>query len=411
MKVFFIDNGLTHYYNQVLNRLNALPGVEMVAVVPKESSASIGEAVYQTRKGVSFRIFELEEYSLAFYSSFRGLRKLLLDEKPDIVIVGEFHLFTFVFNLPVVLAMKRLGVKLILKSIPFRIRTFEEAIKMLHVPSKAVRKLPRPLAVLIQISGVERLLQLVYLHLRKYAFNLPDAHADYIEDAYDIFGSYGVPRDKIFITTNSPDTDLLLAVRESLADSEMILPPSDYRLIHVGRLVEWKRVDMLIRAVARLRGRFPDTELLVAGFGPEEEGLKRLAAELGVADSVKFLGGVYDPATLGRYLLASSVYVLAGMGGLSINDAMCFGLPVICSVCDGTEKKLVREGFNGRYFNSDDEDDLVEKITWMFHHPEERRRMGENSISIIRDEVNIHTVIKGFTDTFAFVTRDVRGAR
>jgi len=411
LKVFFIDNGLTHYCNQVLNRLNALPGVEMVAVVPKESSASIGEAVYQTRKGVSFRIFELEEYSLAFYSSFRGLRKLLLDEKPDIVIVGEFHLFTFVFNLPVVLAMKRLGVKLILKSIPFRIRTFEEAIKMLHVPSKAVRKLPRPLAVLIQISGVERLLQLVYLHLRKYAFNLPDAHADYIEDAYDIFGSYGVPRDKIFITTNSPDTDLLLAVRESLADSEMILPPSDYRLIHVGRLVEWKRVDMLIRAVARLRGRFPDTELLVAGFGPEEEGLKRLAAELGVADSVKFLGGVYDPATLGRYLLASSVYVLAGMGGLSINDAMCFGLPVICSVCDGTEKKLVREGFNGRYFNSDDEDDLVEKITWMFHHPEERRRMGENSISIIRDEVNIHTVIKGFTDTFAFVTRDVRGAR
>jgi len=411
LKVFFIDNGLTHYYNQVLNRLNALPGVEMVAVVPKESSASIGEAVYQTRKGVSFRIFELEEYSLAFYSSFRGLRKLLLDEKPDIVIVGEFHLFTFVFNLPVVLAMKRLGVKLILKSIPFRIRTFEEAIKMLHVPSKAVRKLPRPLAALIQISGVERLLQLVYLHLRKYAFNLPDAHADYIEDAYDIFGSYGVPRDKIFITTNSPDTDLLLAVRESLADSEMILPPSDYRLIHVGRLVEWKRVDMLIRAVARLRGRFPDTELLVAGFGPEEEGLKRLAAELGVADSVKFLGGVYDPATLGRYLLASSVYVLAGMGGLSINDAMCFGLPVICSVCEGTEKKLVREGFNGRYFNSDDEDDLVEKITWMFHHPEERRRMGENSISIIRDEVNIHTVIKGFTDTFAFVTRDVRGAR
>ena len=100
LKVFFIDNGLTHYYNQVLNRLNALPGVEMVAVVPKESSASIGEAVHQTRKGVSFRIFELEEYSLAFYSSFRGLRKLLLDEKPDIVIVGEFHLFTFVFNLP-----------------------------------------------------------------------------------------------------------------------------------------------------------------------------------------------------------------------------------------------------------------------------------------------------------------------
>lgn len=409
VKVFFLDNGLTHYYNQVLNRLNTLPGVEMIAVVPKSTSASIGDAVKQTRQGINFRVCELAEYSFAFYSSFRGLRELLVQEKPDIVIVGEFHLFTFVLNIPVILAMRRLGSKLILKSIPFRIRTYDEAKKMLDEPSKAIRKLPRPLATIISLSGVERLLQRVYLSLRKRAFTLPDAHADYTERAYEIFGSYGVPREKIFITSNSPDTDIMLAVRASLEGAAPVLPPCEHRIIHVGRLVEWKRVDMLIRALARVRRRFPDAELVVAGFGPEEDTLKQLAAELGLQNSVHFLGGVYEPGLLGKYFLASSLYVLAGMGGLSINDAMCFGLPVICSVCDGTEQKLVREGENGRYFRDGDEDDLTEKIIWMFEHPEERKRMGEFSTQIIRNEVNINTVLKGFADAFAYVTRDMTG--
>jgi glycosyltransferase involved in cell wall biosynthesis len=106
--------------------------------------------------------------------------------------------------------------------------------------------------------------------------------------------------------------------------------------------------------------------------------------------------------------MSSTIYVLAGMGGLSINDAMCFGLPVICSVGDGTEKKLVRDGFNGKYFKEGDEDDLVEKITYLFTHPQLLRQMGHNSTAIIKNEINIHTVVKGFTDAFEFVAKDQR---
>ena len=59
----------------------------------------------------------------------------------------------------------------------------------------------------------------------------------------------------------------------------------------------------------------------------------------------------------------STVYVLAGMGGLSINDAMCFSLFVICLVCDGTEKDLVADGVNGYFFKEGDANDLVDKIS------------------------------------------------
>lgn len=66
-----------------------------------------------------------------------------------------------------------------------------------------------------------------------------------------------------------------------------------------------------------------------------------------MTDSIRFIGAVYDPEKLGAYMNESTVYVLAGMGGLSINDAMTYGMPVLCSVCDGTERDLVIDGKNG----------------------------------------------------------------
>ena len=185
-----------------------------------------------------------------------------------------------------------------------------------------------------------------------------DAHVNYIDKAYDIFESYDVPKDKIFITYNSPDTDLYFSVKKKIENEPAILPVNRFRIIHLSRLVEWKRVDMLINAVANLKKEFPAMELLIIGNGPEKDKLMEQAVNLQVSESVKFIGGVYDPELLGKYLMSSSIYTLAGMGGLSINDAMIFGLPVICSVCDGTEKYLVKEGYNGLYFEKGNQKDI-----------------------------------------------------
>jgi glycosyltransferase involved in cell wall biosynthesis len=381
----------------------------VIVVAPRETSKNVGQGVHQTKEGVAFKVYEMEEYTrFGLYSSFRGIAKILTNEKPDVVIVPEVYLLTFIFNIPSVLAMKRLGIKLILQSIPFRLPKFEEIKQQIHDKSITLQKLPQWLGTLLHKSGVESLIRLAHVYFVKFTYNLPDAHLNYVEDAYDIFGSYGVSKDKIFITYNSPDTDRLFEIKESLAAAAPIMPKNEHRLIHVGRLVEWKRVDLLIRAFARLRKVYNDAELLIVGYGPLEKDLKKLADRLHVGADVKFVGGVYEPRVLGQYLMSSTVYVLAGMGGLSINDAMCFGLPVICSVGDGTEKKLVRDEFNGKYFEEGNEDDLVEKISYLFNNPQLLKQMGRNSTAIIKNEINIHTVIKGFTDAFKFVTKGQR---
>ena len=404
MKILFMGIGLVHYYNLVLNRLNQLEGFEVLNVIPRNSNGHIEEGVFQTSQGVNFRVCLLPEFSVSsLFHSFCGLPSFLRMERPDIIVFTQYYLPMFMFNLPVRLAVKRLKIKLIFKSIPFRLKTYGDCLENIRTSPGAVnisRTLTRPL---LKIPWLLRLLRMAGLEYQRLSFQLPDAHVNYIKDACRIYGSYGVPRERLFVTYNSPDTDHLFQVRLKIEKEPPILPPSNCRLVHVGRLVPSKKTGMLIRAFADVKSRFHDAELLVIGDGPEHSRLWTLAQDLKISASVKFLGGIYDPLVLGKYLKASTAYVLAGMGGLSINDAMIFGLPVICSVCDGTEKVLVRDGVNGLLFEDGNRDDLVKKILSILDDPLVARRMGDRSTEIIREEINIHTVLKGYLDAFTYV--------
>lgn len=403
MKVLFITNALTHYYNLVLSKLANEADVDLVVVAPSRSSSFVGDGVYETKDGITFKVIELDEaLKFRFYTSLTGLADVIRKERPDVVIVNQYYLKAFLLDLNIVIAMKSSGASLILKSIPFRMPLFQETLNAAKNSTIEFRSLPPNLRSLLKGMHADRLVARLLAYIDNWAINLPDAHVNYVE-AYELWESYGVEKRKVFITRNSPDTDFLLSVKENLSEASPILPRNPYRLIHVGRLVEWKRVDMLIRAFAKVRKFYPRAELLVVGSGPEVSALKRLGNELELGESLIFTGGVYEASLLGQYYTASSVYVLAGMGGLSINEAMCFGLPVICSVCDGTEKVLVRDGKNGKYFRDGDEDDLVDKIKWFFERPNELREMGKNSECIIRNEVNIRTVIDGYMKALRFV--------
>jgi glycosyltransferase involved in cell wall biosynthesis len=428
MKVMFLFQGLPHYYNYVLNRLMEDGGVELVNVVPGNSK-HMGDGVYQTDEDIKYRLCKLDEYNMGRGGLFfKGLWRLLLKERPDVVITTAAHIRGFLWNVPAFLVTRLLGIKLILKSIPFRVERYEvlatpqrvALASALAQPSPAVRRLCGALGFSPD-SAFERLLCRIHYPLRwligtfhvelelwrvRIMFTLSDAHVNYVEEAKDLLGSYGVPPEKIFITYNSPDTDRMMDVYKTLLTKGVEKHP--HRLIHVGRLAEWKRVDLLLRALVLVKERFSDADLLVLGDGPKLDEWTKLSQELGLQASVYFSGGVYQPELLGAYLMSSAIYVLAGMGGLSINEAMCFGLPVICSVCDGTEKKIVMEGRNGTYFKEGDYSSLADRIIWLFEQPELMMQMGAQSLDIIRNEMNVHTVIDGYLRAFEYVTGESR---
>lgn len=402
MKVLFTFAGLPHYYNPILNRLNAVKGVEIHVLVPSKKSSVIGEGVHQSKAGIEFTVHYLEEYSTYYGKKFfRGFLHLLKIEKPDIVITAWPYELAFVLYPWLMPFFRRNGIKLMLKENPFQIPRYDQA-KKFYRTANLFSEEPDSEDISSKPSYAK---YMIATWLRKQYYGVMDGCVTYIDDAFDIMGSYGVPKEKIFVTYNSPDTDVLLRVNDAIGAAEPILPVNPFRIIHIGRLVYWKRVDLLLRAVAALRSEFPRIELVVVGDGPQKEQLIALAKKSGIESLVNFIGSVYEPEKLGRLLKVSSLYVLAGMGGLSINEAMCFGKPVVCSVCDGTEKKLVRENYNGKYFREGDERDLSKVLKQLLSDPALLQTMGMRSLEIIRNEVNVHTVIDGYLRAFSYVTQ------
>ena len=96
---------------------------------------------------------------------------------------------------------------------------------------------------------------------------------------------------------------------------------------------------------------------------------------------------------------------MAGYGGLSVNEAMGFGRPIVCSVGDGTEKLLVRPNYNGLFFKAGDEQDLYNQLDYLFSNPDKISIFGENSEKIIREEINLKSVSEKYVSAFNYVLK------
>jgi len=114
--------------------------------------------------------------------------------------------------------------------------------------------------------------------------------------------------------------------------------PSDggVRFVYVGRLVDWKGVDLLLSAWAAARTS-PATRLDLIGDGPMRGPLTVLRDRLGLAASVEFIGQL-PQQECGRRLRQADVLILPSLiecGGAVVLEAMATGLPVIATAWGG----------------------------------------------------------------------------
>jgi glycosyltransferase involved in cell wall biosynthesis len=395
MKILFLLNGLTPYFNSVLNKINKYENFEIVVVAPEKNSSNIGKSVYLTNQGIEFKVhFKIELkrfYGKVFFENFWDVVER---ERPEIIVFIWPYILELVFNPLLLIELKRKKIKIAFKEIPFQLQLFSDAIRFKKF-SVLDENLTSPIdSVFYRINNFFLAL------IRKYYYSFIEMNLHYIENGYEILKSYNVPKEKIFVTYNSPDTDKLLEAYDKVVNEPLLLPFNNHRLIHVGRLVKWKRIDLIIKAVSVLANEFDDIELIIIGDGPELNNLKALTKKLNLENRIIFVGPIYDTMLLGKYFHCSSVYILGGMGGLSINEAMAFGKPVICSVCDGTERHLLKDGFNGYYFLENNVDSLIEKIQLLLSSKDKLKSFGENSRQIIKNKINMHFVVENYIKAF-----------
>lgn len=405
MKVLFTFGGIPHYLNAMLNRLHE-KGLEITIVTPQKGNATIGKGVKMVKGGAYKHLTTPEKKMFYGKSAFPSLPDIIETEQPDIVVMGWPYFLQVFFQPKLRRAIKTGGTRLVIREIPFQTPPYNNIKEYFHDNPMYDENMR-----LVSQGTMFYLRQWLIARIRKYCYAQAVGTLNYSTAAYDILPSYGIKKEQIHVTYNSTDTEALLNEKKNVMNADSLLPPSKRRLLHIGRLVKWKRVDLLINAFALVANQYPDAELVIVGDGPELENLKQQALSMKLPihaaedkgngqGGIRFTGAVYDPQTLGAYMNEATVYVLAGMGGLSINDAMTYGLPILCSVCDSTERDLVTDGVNGFFFRNGHAESLAEKIKILFDSPTRCQKMGQESERIIKEKINIETVSNRYLKAF-----------
>lgn len=129
---------------------------------------------------------------------------------------------------------------------------------------------------------------------------------------------------------------------ENGVDSDRFRPDADRKphenvnVIYVGRLVDWKRVDLLLEACGKLIGKV-NFWLHIVGDGPLRAALDKQVRQLSLTSRVKFHGWL-SHAAAAKLMASADVMVLPSMrecGGAVVLEAMASGLPVIATKWGG----------------------------------------------------------------------------
>jgi len=179
----------------------------------------------------------------------------------------------------------------------------------------------------------------------------------------------GVPTERIGVVMNAPDPRIFAFNPGAARD------PADRTLLYTGTVSNRYGVDLVVRAVARLRDKIPALRFRIVGDGDAVPGLERLAAELGIDGRVVFDG----PTSLDRI----PAIVTGSWLGVQPHRSdplmsFCFstkvlewgalGLPVVCSRTEAFDRSFSEDEL--LFVRPGDLDDLCSRILEAHENPE-----------------------------------------
>ena len=174
-------------------------------------------------------------------------------------------------------------------------------------------------------------------------------------------------------------------------DSVIIYPGIDSKKFHsvdftakenyiltVARLTKFKNIDLLIRALSKLKNK--NVKLKIVGDGEEKENLKLLADELKVADRVEIFSGLSDSEVANLFAKAK-IFVLCSKEepfGMVPVEAMASGTMAIADNSGGP-KEIIDDNINGLLINDMDDQKLAKEIDCLFSNEKEIEKLSSKA--------------------------------
>lgn len=225
----------------------------------------------------------------------------------------------------------------------------------------------------------------------------------------EFYESYGVPKEKIFLAPYAVDNEFFISTSRELVSRknelrvELGIRNDQPVILFVGKLSKVKAPTDLLKAFAQVR-KCRAASLIFVGDGELRAQLEELARRLSIADVI--FAGFRNQSEIGKFYAMADVFVLPSVfepWGLVVNEAMCFGLPVIVSDCVGAARDMVRDGINGHVYHAGDVNSLADTLERVLADQTRRARMGLASRELVEAN-SLSKAIQGLQQALKHVT-------
>lgn len=236
--------------------------------------------------------------------------------------------------------------------------------------------------------------------LRTLFYKLADEFLLYGQRGKDIMVRKGFNPRQIKIVYNSLDYDNQVKIRSARQTVAIEMPFKHTNLPivgYIGRVLEQKKLDILIEAVQNLYHEQVYCNVLIIGDGPHLQVLKSLVIKLGLTDHFYFYGSCYDENTIYQLLIKTNVIVSPGEIGLTAIHAMTYGIPVITHDKfeeQGPEYACIQPGLTGDFFNYEQPLQSLTQLLKEWFAKSDRASTIKACYKIIDDFYNPHKQIE-----------------
>lgn len=161
------------------------------------------------------------------------------------------------------------------------------------------------------------------------------------------------------------------------------------------------RVDVLLKALKRLRGKRSDLHCVFIGGGELFDEWRKLGEKLGVSHMVTWVGELRSQAKLAPWFLSADIFVYPGRIGLSLIHAFAYGLPVILNdnaLNHGPEYVVFKPGENGLAFKENDDEHLASIID-MALQDKNLFRLGQAGNATVEKNYSMTRMIERYSES------------
>jgi glycosyltransferase involved in cell wall biosynthesis len=209
----------------------------------------------------------------------------------------------------------------------------------------------------------------------------------------------GISPDKMILIRNGIDARRFHPDNAKGCRAALGIPEKALIFGTVSGLRRIKAIDLLLQAFRTVRESVPGTCLVIAGDGPEASSLHTLASDLGLRDSVRFLGRRLDVEVV---LPAFDIFVMSSLSeGFpnAVLEAMACGVPVIATSVGGIRELVIPE-VTGRLVQPDNAGELAEAMIRTSENPSMRSEFSRNARRYVEENFRFETIANQLKDMY-----------